>query len=262
MEIKKLTVIVALLTVLVLTPGVLAQNTDLPSPGLTPDSPLYFLDTWGENIGLALTRGPEAKVRKQIAISQEKLAEAEQMGKEGKAKAAEIAADRYGEMVNAAAAGVAFAAQSEEGFAGALGELLVTTISISQNVLAGIYEKVPEQAKAAIQRAMQVSIQGMERAMEAVSNTKREQVQEQVEQNLQKARESAPAEVQQYIPATIPGGAGGKQPGGTTPSGAGKPETPRRPEETQEREVKKPEIPEVESETHGGAGKPETPGRP
>jgi len=226
---KKLTVIVVLLAVLVLTPRALAQDTDLPSPGLTPDSPLYFLDTWGENIGLALTRGPEAKVRKQIAISQEKLAEAEQMGEKGKAEAAEIAVGRYGEMVNAAAAGVASAAQSGEGFAGALGELLAITTSISQSVLAEVYEKVPEQAKVAIQRAMQVSTQGMERAMEAVSNTKREQVQERVEQNLQKARESAPAEVQQYIPATIPSEAGDRQPGGTTPDGVGKPETSGRP---------------------------------
>ncbi|MCG2691364.1 DUF5667 domain-containing protein, partial [Microgenomates group bacterium] len=139
---------------------------------------MYFLDNWGEDIGLALTRGTEAKTRKQIAISQEKLAEAEQMGERGKGEAAEVAADRYGEMVNAAAAGVASAAQSGEGFAGALGELLATTTSISQSVLAGVYERVPEQAKAAIQRAMQVSTQGMERAMEAVSSTRREQVQE------------------------------------------------------------------------------------
>lgn len=214
MNIKKLTMIAVIAVVVILVPGVRAQSTTgLPNPGLTPDSPLYFLDTWSEDIGLALTRGTEAKTRKQIVISQEKLAEAEQMGEKGEAKAVEVAADRYGEMVNAAAAGVASAAQSGEGFADALSELLATTASISQSVLAGVYERVPEQAKAAIQRAMQVSTQGMERAMEAISNGNRGQVQERIEQNLQKARESAPEEVQQYIPVTVPGGAGQQQEG-------------------------------------------------
>lgn len=222
MKMKKLAIIISLTLVLVLTPRALAQDTaNLPDPGLTPDSPLYFLDTWGENISLALTGNAEAKARKQIAISQEKLAEAEQMGEEGKAEASEIAAERYGEMVNAAAAGVSQAAQSGEGFTDALAELLATTTSISQQVLAGVYEKVPEQAKAAIQRAMQASTRGMEQAIEAISNTRREQVQERIKQNLQKARENAPEEAQQYIPVTVPTEGSGSQPDSTVPGDTG-----------------------------------------
>lgn len=196
----------------ILSPCVFAQDTALPNPGLTPDSPLYFLDTWSEDISLALTTNPESKTRKQIAISEEKLAEAETMGNKGKGEAAEVAADRYGKMVTDAAKGVAAAAQSGEAFADAVGELLATSTSISQQVLAGVYEKVPEQARSAIQKAMQVSSQGMEQALNAISNTNREQVREKVEQNLNKARENAPEEAQQFIPATIPSGPGGAEP--------------------------------------------------
>ena len=32
--------------------GVLAQKVELPDPGLTPDSPFYFLKSWKERIAL------------------------------------------------------------------------------------------------------------------------------------------------------------------------------------------------------------------
>ena len=47
------------------------------SAGVTPDSPLYFLDKLIESIQLALTKTPEAKAALLTAISQERLAEIE-----------------------------------------------------------------------------------------------------------------------------------------------------------------------------------------
>jgi len=67
----------------------------LPEAGLTPDSPLYFLDTLGENIGLALARSPEAKAKKAFKYSEEKLAEAEEMAEESKEEAVEEATDKH-----------------------------------------------------------------------------------------------------------------------------------------------------------------------
>ncbi len=67
---KRIILFSLLIPILFLGSSVLAQNdggdqvtetleqetADLPStlprPGLTPDHPLYFLDIWGENIGL------------------------------------------------------------------------------------------------------------------------------------------------------------------------------------------------------------------
>jgi len=48
-------------------------SSTLPNPGLTPDHPLYFLDTLGENIGLFLTRSPEGKAEKAFSYAEEKL---------------------------------------------------------------------------------------------------------------------------------------------------------------------------------------------
>ena len=41
-----------------------AQEEELGAPGLTPDSPFYFLDTWGKQISLMFTSGSEAKADK------------------------------------------------------------------------------------------------------------------------------------------------------------------------------------------------------
>lgn len=206
MKIKRIAIVIGLFLALFLVPGAWAQETtDLPDPGLTPDSPLYFLETWSEKIDLALTRNKEAKIKKQVRISQKKLSEAKVMAEEGKVEASEVAIGRYEQLVSGAAGNLAQAAQTGEGFAGAMGELLATTTAISQEVLAGVYEQVPEEARGAIERAMQVSSEGMEGAMEAVSNVRREEVQNKINESLERARENMPEEAKQHIPGGAPG---------------------------------------------------------
>ncbi|MEK7075516.1 MAG: DUF5667 domain-containing protein, partial [Patescibacteria group bacterium] len=54
-----------------------AQNTQvtLPSAGLTPASPFYFLDRLGENLRQFFTFNPEAKAKLQIEFAGERIAE-------------------------------------------------------------------------------------------------------------------------------------------------------------------------------------------
>jgi hypothetical protein len=49
------------------------------SPGITPDSPFYFLDKIGKSIGMAFAFGSEAKARKSLEYAGERLAEAQEM---------------------------------------------------------------------------------------------------------------------------------------------------------------------------------------
>lgn len=61
---------------LILTPVlVLAHHTALPSPGLTPESPFYFLDRLGEALQEFFTFNPEGKARLQITLAAERVAE-------------------------------------------------------------------------------------------------------------------------------------------------------------------------------------------
>jgi hypothetical protein len=166
------------------------EGVVLPNPGLTPDSPFYFLDTLGERISLFFARGAEAKAKKALAIAEEKLAEAEVMADEGNEAAAEVAANRYGETISQAAGVLAQAAQSGEGFDEELKSLVTKATSIHLDVLSRIYEKVPKEAQEAIQGAMEKSSQGGEKALEAIDKKEiKEEVQEQVQERLQETEQ-------------------------------------------------------------------------
>jgi len=73
MKIKIVIIAFALLVTPVL---VFAQNgTVLPSPGLTPESPFYFLDRWGEGLQDSFTFNFESKARLQVIFVAERIAE-------------------------------------------------------------------------------------------------------------------------------------------------------------------------------------------
>lgn len=216
------------LSMFLFTGTVQAQVSELPEPGVLPDSPFYFLKTWSEGIGTFFTFGDIAKVERFLNLSEKRLAEAETLVEKGKPEIAERAIARYQEHFNLALA------KAEEARTKGLDidEVLVKVAEATlkhQAVLADVYERVPEQAKSAIERAMQASMRGHEEALKAVSGQKLEEVMEQVEQRRQEVEQKLEGLRDKGIPIpTIPG----------------------RPE-TQEREV--------ESET---PGRPGIPGRP
>lgn len=188
---KFISAILAITLVFAVVGAVRAQeDTGLPNPGITPDSPFYFLDTLGERISLFFARSAEARARKSLAIAEEKLAEAETMADEGKDKAAEIATNRYGETISVAAGALAQAARTGEGFDEALKSLIAKATSIHLDVLSRVYDKVPEKAKEAIQKAMEKSSRGGEEALEAIETKEtRERVQEEVQERRQEVEQ-------------------------------------------------------------------------
>lgn len=75
--------------------AVYAQDEELPDPGLTPDSPFYFLDTWGKNISMFFTFGDEAKAKKALHYAEERLSEAQAMAVKNKIREMTRAANDY-----------------------------------------------------------------------------------------------------------------------------------------------------------------------
>ncbi|MDA1337149.1 MAG: DUF5667 domain-containing protein [bacterium] len=53
------------------------EQTVLPNPGITPESPFYFLDRIGEALQEFFTFNPEGKARLQITFAAERVAEIE-----------------------------------------------------------------------------------------------------------------------------------------------------------------------------------------
>lgn len=180
------------------------EQLDLPDPGITPESPFYFLDKLGEQVGMMMTFGDEqAKLEKQMQNIQERLSEMNQLQTEGKTEIIEGMMGDYNKQVSQAAQEVAKAAQSKEGFSEALNNLIATTNGISQTVLTRVYEQVPEQAKSAIQSAIEAANGDMEGAIKSMQQNQLEKAQGLTDDALQKARDNAPEAAKQYIPSNI-----------------------------------------------------------
>ena len=71
------------------------EELQLPNPGITPDSPFYFADIWGERIGLFFTFGEDAKVEKALGYAEERLAEVDAMMVRNNVRAMIQAAGEY-----------------------------------------------------------------------------------------------------------------------------------------------------------------------
>ena len=78
--------------------GVSAQETKLPDPGLTPDSPFYFLETIAEGIGTFFTFGDLKKAERYADLAAERLAEVQAVVEKGKLKSVEKILERYGRL--------------------------------------------------------------------------------------------------------------------------------------------------------------------
>jgi hypothetical protein len=92
-----------LVTTLFCSSAVFAQDDELPDPGITPDSPFYFLDKLGKNISMFFTFGEEAKANKALRYAEERLAEVQAMAEKNKIREMTRAANDYEgfmEMVN------------------------------------------------------------------------------------------------------------------------------------------------------------------
>ena len=147
--------------------GVFAQETELPDPGLTPDSPFYFLETIAEAIGTFFTFGDLKKAERYATLAAERLAEAQAVVEKGKPELVEKTLQRYEKQLNNSIARAKKAQAKNQNTEQVMLRVGKAT-SKHLEVLAEVYEKVPEQAKSAIENAMKASVKGHERAVEAL----------------------------------------------------------------------------------------------
>jgi len=167
---KTISLLITLALSFSLGPVVLAQETELPNPGLTPDSPFYFLETIIEEIGIFFTFGDLKKAERYATLAAERLAEVQAMSEKGKHKFIEKTLQRYEKQLNKSIA----RAEKAQAKGKNIEKVMEVVVRVGQatskhlEVLAEVYEKVPEQAKQAIENAMKASIRGHEKAVEAL----------------------------------------------------------------------------------------------
>lgn len=142
--------------------GVLAQNDNLPSSGITPDSPLYFLKSWKEAIQMFFTFGAENKARQYLHLADVRLAEYQNMVEKGKTEIAQKTIEKYEKQLNHA-----FQKIEELKAKGKdtkdISQKLENTLNKHTEVLEGNLQKAPESAKKGIERALESSNKAIER---------------------------------------------------------------------------------------------------
>lgn len=72
---KKQTRLASLAALAGMLPMLVSAQTTLPTPGITPDSPFYFLDKLSESIQRFFTFGTTAKAKLELAFATERIAE-------------------------------------------------------------------------------------------------------------------------------------------------------------------------------------------
>jgi len=153
-----------------------AQEEELPDPGITPDSPFYFFDNWGKNIGLFFAFGPEAKAQKALEYAEERLAEARAMAVRNKIREMEQAANSYDEFLAIVAERTEEARQ--RGASGNISEKVALATQKHLDVLDKVKESVPKQAEETIARAREASINGQQNALRVLARERLERATE------------------------------------------------------------------------------------
>ncbi len=140
-----------------------AQTADLPSAGMTPGSRFFFADRFFEGVGTLFTFGNVAKAKRFVAIAEERLAEARELAEQGYATNAERAVNLYEEKLADATERAKQAKNADT--------LARVTEATNKHfaVLEDVIERVPEQAKASVQRALESSRQGQVSALKALT---------------------------------------------------------------------------------------------
>ena len=203
MKFLQIALVLALAAVLVFPNPALAAE----KPKIKPGSFLYGFVTTFEKVNLFFTFNPEKKAEKALKYAEKHLAEAEAVAVDENSNAVKTAISGYKK--NIALAADASKKVKDETKAENLLNLIAENTSKHQEILADVLAKVPDEAKEAITKAIEVSRKGQEEAVKKITEIKveienlksRQKIQAETIGNLDKQKtESAPAPTKPSVP--------------------------------------------------------------
>lgn len=172
------------------TAGLAVEEVDyyLPYPGILPDHPLYWLKMARDRVLLWLTREPSARLERLLLYADKRVGAAEALIEGGKANLGITTASKAEKYLEQAIDQLTEV--KDEAKVYQLRERLAKATLKHKEVLEGVLQKVPDQAKPAIEKAIEYSQRGYNRVME-VRERKMEKEAEKIEQKLEKTLEKA-----------------------------------------------------------------------
>lgn len=159
--------ILLIITFGILLNGISAQSeTELPEPGILPDSPFYGFKRAFEAMGSIFVFGEQARLERHLKLAEKRLAEAEAIAEKEKPRYMERLTNRYEERIRKANE---ISENSGEENREQLMERVADATSKHLEVLDRVYDQVPEEAKEAIAAAREKSINGNQEALRALA---------------------------------------------------------------------------------------------
>ncbi len=144
-----------------------AQEHELPDPGVTPDSWIYGFKRFSEGVDIIFTFDGPTRAVKHVNYAALRLSEARAMAQGGRPEFVGSLVKDYENNMHASSETAELARRIGKDTT-IVEQLVAQATSTHLTVLAGIYEKVPEQARLAIEKAMNVSMRSRETAVEAL----------------------------------------------------------------------------------------------
>src|SRR3989344_1437287 len=130
---------------------------------LQPDNPFYFVKGFGETFRLAFTFDPVKKEEVRLDLAEERLAEAQALLNKDRAELAQRFFDRYHDTLETATENLKVIEESGSQIED-LAKKIEQGTAIHQTVLEQLLARVPDAARAGIQRAIEASQFGLDRS--------------------------------------------------------------------------------------------------
>jgi len=182
-----------------------AQDDELPDPGITPDSPFYFLDTFGKKVGLLFASGPEAKAQKALEYAEERLAEANAMAEKNRVRETTRATGDYEQFM--AMVNQRLQEMDQPEVSADTSERVAAAAARHLRYLERIRDRAPDEAEEALDRARERSLEEQQNALRVLARERLERaaelnmdaIQERLERARQKASDNASGEVDEAL---------------------------------------------------------------
>lgn len=162
-------ILITCMLVFVMSGPALAAEEEA-DPGLTPDSSFYFFKILGEKIEYVLTFGDDNKAKVLAKHAEERLLEAKAMAAAGEEELAAEMAEKFTALMEKAQGKIDEAAadgEEEANLEEAVKAIEKAAVKATE-VLTEVLAKVPDQAKPAIEKAMEAGNKGMAKSVEVL----------------------------------------------------------------------------------------------
>ena len=184
-RLSKLTLIMTIIGAIFIS----GTATVFASDGSKPGDILYSVDRASEFVRGMFIFGDQAKTEFKFAQATERLEELEILRNNNAPQdIVDVAANNYSIAISEAADKLDKIVKNGGNINESLAMSVAEATSVHLDTLVKVYEKVPEQAKPSIEKAMTSSEQGTERSLDAIRSSVSEQKQQQVEERIQTSR--------------------------------------------------------------------------